>query len=230
MAVPLLVSTLIPILIFTPLGLLIKNGTLDMTKMYSSFIVGGIGWSLFSVLSFIPYIYLLTESSQDSYSGIMGDMGDINDKRTVLFFMLIILSIISEVIRFEFFKSPLFPNKDIKFTIIFGIGWGFAEFIARFLFFFDTDTNHYFASTSLLLLFLMVSNAGLTTILLRSTENTKYVMFATFVKLFVEIAFFGALGFDYSFTVRYGRLTFFFVVQVIMFYLTMKTRKLETSE
>ncbi len=230
MAVPLIVSTLIPILIFTPLGLLIKNGTLDVTKMYSSFIIGGIGWSLYSVFSLVPYYYLFSESSQDNYSKIMGDMGDISDTRTVLFFMLILLSIISEVIRFEFFKSPLLPNKDIKFTILFGVGWGFAEFLARFLFFFETDVDQYFASTSLLLIFLMVSNAGLTTILIRSSENTKYVMFATFVKLFVEIAFFGALGFDYTFNDRYGRLAFFFVVQVIMFYLTMKTRKFPESE
>ncbi|OLS24119.1 MAG: hypothetical protein HeimC2_23930 [Candidatus Heimdallarchaeota archaeon LC_2] len=224
MAVSLFLSTLIPILIFVPFGILIKNGTFNISKLYSSFIIGGIGWSVYSILAFIPYYYIFTESSEESY------MQTIAENKTLLFFMLIFLSIVSEVVRFEFYKSPIFPEKSIKYTIVFGAGWGVAEFLGRFIFFFDSDMDQYLPSISLLLFFVMISNAGLTTILIRSSENTKYVMFAAFVKFFVEIAFFGAFGNDLGFEDRYSRLGFFFLIQIIMFYLTMKTRKIIESE
>ena len=86
-------------------------------------------------------------------------------------------------------------------------------------------SENYEVSVLLLLIFLLISNAGLTTILIRSEENTKYVMFVAFIKFFVEVSLFGALGHQLEFSVRFGRLYFFLAIQTAMFYLTMKTRK-----
>ncbi|MCE7733380.1 MAG: hypothetical protein GPJ54_00790 [Candidatus Heimdallarchaeota archaeon] len=219
MALSLIITTLISGAIFIPLGYLLKNDQLDITKWYANFSLGGVGWVSYSIIALIPYYFLFSESSEDSYLEVM------KDSRTGLFFILLVLSIISEIIRYELFKCQYFPIKTEKTTIVFGIGWGFAEFLTRFLFFFESDIENYEASVLLLLIFLMVSNAGLTTILIRSEENTKYVMFAAFIKFFTEIALFGALGHELEFSTRFGRLYFFLVVQIVMFYLTMKTRK-----
>lgn len=219
MALSLFITTLISGAIFIPLGYLLRNNRLDITKWYGSFALGGVGWVGYSVIAFIPYYFLFSESSEENYLEVM------KSSRTGLFFILLVLSIISEIIRYELFKGQYFPIKTEKATIVFGIGWGFAEFLTRFLFFFESDVDNYQNSVILLLIFLILANAGLTTILIRSEENTKYVMFAAFIKFFNEIALFGALGHDLEFSIRFSRLYFFLAVQIIMFYLTMKTRK-----
>lgn len=219
MALSLIITTLISGVIFMPLGYLLRNDRLDITKWYGNLSLGGVGWVGYSIIAFIPYYFLFTESSEENYLEVM------RNSRTGLFFILLILSILSEITRYELFKSQYFPIKTEKATILFGIGWGFAEFLTRFLFFFENDIENYETSVLLLLVFLICTNAGLTTILIRSEENTKYVMFAAFIKFFTEISLFGALGHNLEFSVRFGRLYFFLTVQIIMFYLTMKTRK-----
>ncbi|MHA2098614.1 MAG: hypothetical protein ACW99A_07995 [Candidatus Kariarchaeaceae archaeon] len=223
MALSLLITTLITAIIFLPIGYLLRKDKFDTSKWYGSVSLGAVGWVLYSIISFVPYYYLFTKSSETSYREVIGD------NRTTLFFIILFLSIVSEIIRYEIFKSRYFLFKNERYTMTFGIGWGFAEFMTRFLFFFEPEVDNYIISTVLLLIFLIVSNAGLTTILIRSSENTKYVMFATFIKFFIELALFGALGYDLSFSDRFGKLYFFLVVQTIMFYLTMKTKKPELT-
>lgn len=222
MGIHLLISTLIPSIIFLPLAYFTFKVKKEEENILRNVIIGAAGGCVVGLIIFLPSLLLFSTSTMSSYIAVL-DVDDKN-KRTLAFWVLAINAIASEIIRWQSLSDKRYFDRNIFGSILHGLGWTLAEFSVRFLFFFDTDENKELLYQSILFLLLFVSSSCFAILLLRAAENTKYVMFAAFIKFFIELTIFGTFGYEIGLSKALTRLSAVIGLQIILVYLSFITR------
>ncbi|MHA2251998.1 MAG: hypothetical protein ACXAD7_16665 [Candidatus Kariarchaeaceae archaeon] len=218
MALSLIVSTIIPLIVFLPLAYYTFKVRKDFDHLLRNFITGGLAWSITALIIYLPTSLLLDQSTITSYQAVL-DVDDLN-KRTLAFWVLMFNSIISEVVRWRSISDTRFVDTRYSGLIIHGFGWTFAEYITRYLFFIDNGAEDKYLYQSLLFVLLFFSNSSLAILLLRTTENTKFVMFAAFMRYFLEFTLYGSFGYNLEISNAFQRVGAIVGLQVLLVYLS----------
>ncbi len=218
MGITLLLSTAISLLIFLPLTFLFFRVIESSNQNMKNIIVGGAASSLVAVIAYLPFSYLYDTSTITSYTEVM------KEKKDWAFFILAFFAIISEIVRWRSIADKRFFEGKYLGAILHGVGWSISELIVRYFLFFEGENDEFLDLTFLFLL-IIIANSGLATILLRAEENTKFVMFAAFLKFFIELAIISAFGFDHEISEAFLRLYAIIGLEIILVYLTIITRK-----
>lgn len=222
MEIPLIVTSIIPALIFGPLYWFVYRKNDNLSEMSKLAILGGTGWSALSIIMMIPFSFILEASSEKRYLEIFNTGMD--DHRTILFWMVFVFALFSEVIKFHIVRTEKEWIGNYRSLFWLGTFWGLFEFFTRFLFFFDKISSN-LTTLLFLLIYITVLNQGLSMIILRTEENTKFLMFSAIMCFFAELTLYGAFGHILTTTVRIGRLAYVLVLHVFIVYLSVLTRK-----
>jgi hypothetical protein len=183
----LIVSALISVVIFVPFTYYLHKKE-EVNTFLKLFFVGGSAWAIAGLISSLPLLVLFSRSHYTTYQATM------NDNVYIAFGIIIVFILITELFRFlavTYMKH--FENK-ILFAVIFGLGWTISEFITRFTGFFEGLESN-FIYYLLIFLALFGINSGLSIVMVRLPENSKYFIFSVFMKLTIELSIFGAFGF-----------------------------------
>ena len=190
-------TTFLVLILFVPATYLLLK-----SKMQSKLIISisnvFIGGSVWSFLSFIQYLIFIlfdiftdfqfaNEITHNSFVLVQ------NNSRTILFWYLFIFALISQITLHKY-TSLMGTELTSSSYGMYGLGWGISEFIQRFLFF--TPNNG-----SLILYFVLyclIINTLLGLIMIRVTENSKFIMFNAILKFFAELGMHGEIGYSDS--------------------------------
>ena len=187
MELPLIVTTLISIILFIPFTYYLNKKEGPVVNNITSLFTGGAAWAVTATIILLPSLILYDSHYITSYSSA------ILEKRTVLFWLLVLFVLVNEVIRFLAIRKLQFFNGSKKFAVLFGLGWGISEIFTRFAFFFDTSFS--ILQISIFYIIIIAMNIGISLIIIRAIQNTKYVIFSVFIKLQIELAIYGTLGY-----------------------------------
>lgn len=232
MGLSIFLSTGITVLIFIPVTIFSIKYIKIENNIFKNFIVGGSAWSIFALIYVLPYSLLFTQSTISNYIAIMDETNTYGsiDKRTVAFWIILVSCLLSEVVRWKTVSDKKLLQHDYRGTVLHGLGWSVGEFITRYLFFFDENIEEVVLYSTIFFFLIFASNAGLATIMLRAEENTKYVMFAVFLKFFIEIVIFGAFAnIDNSVVESLTRIGVVIALQVVLVYMSMLNRQKNIS-
>ncbi len=213
----LIVSALISVVIFVPFTYYLHKKE-EVNTFLKLFFVGGSAWAIAGLISSLPLLVLFSRSHYTTYQAAM------NDNVYIVFGIVIVFVFITEIMRYlaaTYMKH--FENK-ILFGVIFGLGWSISEFITRFTGFFEGLESNFIYY---LLIFLAIFgiNAGLSVLMVRLPENSKYFIFAVFMKLGIEMAIFGSFGFFDDYMEGYVRIFAVIAFEFVLVGLSLLSRK-----
>ncbi|MDH5402081.1 MAG: hypothetical protein OEY49_06285 [Candidatus Heimdallarchaeota archaeon] len=184
----------------------------------ANILLGTLGSSIYLVLTILPLLIFHDISTIDTYNNA------IVNKRTPLFWILILISLFSEATRFLATKNEKYTLRTINGMVVFGLGWSIVEFFGKFLWFFE-NTDNYMSNFLLLFTFILLFNVGVSIIIIRAEENTRFVMFTAFLKFFIEMAIYGGFGYVNDFSLVFSRLYFMLFLIYLLVLLSLVTRK-----
>lgn len=217
MELQLILSALISVVIFVPFAYYLHKKE-EVNVYLKLFFVGGSAWAIAGLISSLPLLVLFSRSHYTTYQTTM------NNNVYIVFGIVIVFVFITEIMRYLAVTYMKHFDNKILFGVVFGLGWTISEFITRFTGFFEgLDSN--FIYYLLIFLALFGINSGLSVLMIRLPENSKYFIFAVFMKLTIELSIFGAFGFfdDYM----EGYLSIFGVIafELVLVGLSLLSRK-----
>ena len=213
----LILSTLISTVLFVPSAYYVhKNVDIIPLKV---FLTGGAAWSLTALVTLLPtYLLLFKTNSMASYQDVMENI------HYAVFGLILLFAAFSELFRFKAVVLRNYFDNKIKCGIMFGLGWSISEYITRYMVFFK-DTDGYFLNSLILFLLLFAINASFAVMLIRTSENGKYYIFAVFMKVIVDIALFGSFGFNPDIMAAFGDILGVVIFLIVMVAFSLFVRK-----
>ncbi len=181
-----------------------------------SFIFGASSGSIAMLIMAPIFLIIYSESTIDTYRTAMVH-------NYALFGILVIYAVVLEGMQWIGVKSSNFFDNKIPYAFIFGFGWTISEFVNRFLFFFNNGNTILYST--ILFVYLLIVNIAFSSELIRAMENTKFVIYCVFLKLSLELGFYGALGLSSSLNDGLMALGGAIIVQVILISLSLFVRK-----
>lgn len=217
MEIPLFVPPVILAVLTVPFLYMSKSKEDFRNNPLYLFLTGLAAVSVTYVILLLPTYPLFTSSTRSNYINV------IENTKGLLVGMLIIICLISEVLRFKSISYLKFFSENISKAVVFGLAWGIGEIIIRFTNFFPDgySTTDIFVLLILVILF----DIGLVTIYIRAAENTKFVIFGTFMKFIFELAIFGGIGYQLSFNEFLLPLSGIILVELSLAFLSLVVKK-----
>ena len=232
MVVSLITTTYVASITFILLALIVFGLLHEYEKDYRNIISGGLAWSLVALMMLIPFSFIMDASHISNYEEIFDSTR--GDNRSLTFWVLALFSFATEITRARFTSKNKAFSKGIRGSLLFGVGWGVAEFITPFLYFFEDGEP--IENKVAMFLLILILNVNLTIIVLRYSENSKFIMFAIFIRFFFELAVFGGFGnifTEFTSATTTGKviqnLYFIAILQIMIAYLTYITRKVQSD-
>lgn len=224
MALSLIVTTLLSVILFVPLAYYLF--TTRKTNSLSLIIFGGASWSIVAVVQYIIIFLfnlvtdfnIISDYSVNSISSVM------SGNRALTFWYILLIPIVNQIILYQG-TVRLFPEQNDKIVsyLFFGAGCGVSEFIHRFAFL-EMDVTEWI----FLFIYTLLLSVGLASTIIRVSENTKFIVFATFLKSFSELGIFGTYAFQPDQLIP--NLTFVIILTSILLSLSYLTKKYPLKE
>ncbi|MHA2401852.1 MAG: hypothetical protein ACXADH_02590 [Candidatus Kariarchaeaceae archaeon] len=214
MIVSLTVSVFLPSVIFLAIFYYWFQITGNRDHVVSNLITGAAAWSIVAIITYLPYRILIDKSTISAYIEVL-DVNDL-DMRTHTFWILLIGVAVSEVVRRLTILDTRFSDQNYLGTILYGLGWAIGEFCTRYIFFFDNNPSNEILYLIILFVYVFVINSSLAILHLRDNQNTKFVMYAIFLNFFVQMAIFGAFGYNLPLTEVFQKIGAIILLQTIL--------------